>query len=232
LGEHYVRNVGVEGSNPFCSTIHSLGFRTSQRIARNPRLCAQFVIARGPGERRRRRESPESGKTYPGAIWLGPRIIAVDSPVWPNPPTGPLKRGCWGEPPYESAILLGKTGISLARPGVHSKALDLLSKYAITVFAMRLIVLGPILFILAGCFSTGTKLTPDQIASIRKGESYHDVIDNLGEPDRVQSGSDGRKMITYAYGEATLFSGVKTDVLLLMFDKDGILQNFQQSSSH
>jgi hypothetical protein len=24
LGEHYVRNVGVEGSNPFCSTIQSL----------------------------------------------------------------------------------------------------------------------------------------------------------------------------------------------------------------
>ena len=24
LGEHYVRNVGVEGSNPFCSTIFSL----------------------------------------------------------------------------------------------------------------------------------------------------------------------------------------------------------------
>jgi outer membrane protein assembly factor BamE (lipoprotein component of BamABCDE complex) len=124
------------------------------------------------------------------------------------------------------------TGISLARPGVHSKALDLLWKYAITVFAMRLTVLGPILFILAGCFSTGTKLTPDQIASVRKGESYNDVIDSLGEPDRVQIGSDGRKMITYAYGEATAFSGVKTQVLLLMFDKDGILQNFQQSSSH
>ena len=28
----------------------------------------------------RRAESPESGETYPGAICLGPRIIAVDSP--------------------------------------------------------------------------------------------------------------------------------------------------------
>ena len=34
---------------------------------------------RGPGERLGRRKSAESGKTYPGAIWLGPQIIAVDS---------------------------------------------------------------------------------------------------------------------------------------------------------
>ena len=51
LGEHYVRNVGVEGSNPFCSTIQSHGIRTSRRIARNPRPCARFAIVRGRRER-------------------------------------------------------------------------------------------------------------------------------------------------------------------------------------
>jgi len=43
-------------------------------------VCARFAIARGPGERLGRTKSAESGKTYPGAILLGPRIIAVDSP--------------------------------------------------------------------------------------------------------------------------------------------------------
>src|SRR4029077_16063498 len=33
--KHHVRNVGVEGSNPFCSTIRSPSSRTFQRIARN-----------------------------------------------------------------------------------------------------------------------------------------------------------------------------------------------------
>jgi hypothetical protein len=35
----------------------------------------------GPRERPRRPESTESSKTYPGAIWLGPWIIAVNSPA-------------------------------------------------------------------------------------------------------------------------------------------------------
>jgi hypothetical protein len=39
---------GTEGSNPSLSTIQSLDFRTSQRIDRNPRVCARFSIAGGP----------------------------------------------------------------------------------------------------------------------------------------------------------------------------------------
>ena len=48
-------------------------------------MCARFAIAHRPGERLGRRKSAESGKTYPGAILLGPRIIAVDSP-WAEAP--------------------------------------------------------------------------------------------------------------------------------------------------
>jgi hypothetical protein len=44
------------------------------------RVCARFAIAPGPGERPQRPESTESGKTYPRAILVGPRIIAIDSP--------------------------------------------------------------------------------------------------------------------------------------------------------
>src|ERR1035437_1691966 len=61
-------------SNPPCSTIQSLGFRPFRRIARKARVCARFAIAHGPGERLRRRDSPESGKSYPGAILLGPSV--------------------------------------------------------------------------------------------------------------------------------------------------------------
>ena len=43
-------------------------------------MCARFAITRGPGERVGRRRPAESGKTYLGAIYLGPRIIAKDSP--------------------------------------------------------------------------------------------------------------------------------------------------------
>jgi len=54
-------------------------FWRCQRIDRNSRVCARFEIKRGPGERLRQRRSRESGETYPGAIYLGPRVIALDS---------------------------------------------------------------------------------------------------------------------------------------------------------
>jgi hypothetical protein len=82
---------GAESSNPFCSTIQSLDFRTSGRIARNPRVCARFAIARGPGERLRRRQLQDFGKTYPRAIYLGPSAAswsadsAVQAPARDSP---------------------------------------------------------------------------------------------------------------------------------------------------
>jgi hypothetical protein len=81
----------VGGSNPLCSTIQSVSFRTYRRIARNPRVCARFAIMHGPGERPRQLESVESSKTYPGAIWLGPWIIALNSPAHGTRRTGLMK---------------------------------------------------------------------------------------------------------------------------------------------
>ena len=70
---------GAESSNPVRSTPQSLDFRTCRRIARKARVCARIAIAHGPGERALPLKLPESGKTYPGAILLGPRILALDS---------------------------------------------------------------------------------------------------------------------------------------------------------
>jgi hypothetical protein len=73
------RRTGAEGSNPLCSTFQSPGLRTLRRIYLNPRVCARFAIMHGPGESLGRRKSSESAETYPGAICIGPQIIAFDS---------------------------------------------------------------------------------------------------------------------------------------------------------
>jgi hypothetical protein len=93
VGPNYARenSRGSGGSNPPLSTIQSLSFRTSRRIDRNPRVCARFAIMHGPRERPRRPESAESSKTYPGAIWLGPWIIAVNSPAHGTRRTDPSR---------------------------------------------------------------------------------------------------------------------------------------------
>jgi hypothetical protein len=78
--------------NSFCS----LGVCFEQELARQShpsrlcllrvsksilRVCARFALMRGPGECSLERRSPELGETYPSAIYLGPRIIAIDSPA-------------------------------------------------------------------------------------------------------------------------------------------------------
>jgi len=80
LRRHSDSSKSPESSKRLRSTFQSPDFWRCQRIDRNRRVCARFAIARGPGERLGRRKSAESGKTYPGAILLGPWIIAVDSP--------------------------------------------------------------------------------------------------------------------------------------------------------
>ena len=70
--------MGVASSNPFCSTIQSLGPRTSRRIARKARVCARFAIRHGPKERLFLADSREAPNSSLGAIYLGPRSIAID----------------------------------------------------------------------------------------------------------------------------------------------------------
>jgi len=93
-----IREFGAESSShqTGSSTIKSLDFRTSGRIDQNRRVCARFTITRGPGEPFRRRKSPESAKTYPGAICLGPQVIAIHSPR--------IRLGRATEPPTALAI--------------------------------------------------------------------------------------------------------------------------------
>jgi hypothetical protein len=70
--EHMPHMHGVAGSNPAASTNQSLDFGTSLRIARNPRACARFAIANGPGERFSQRDSRKYAHSSLGAICLGP----------------------------------------------------------------------------------------------------------------------------------------------------------------
>jgi hypothetical protein len=72
--------VGASSSNPLCSTFQSPRFRRCQRIDQDRRVCARSTIVGGPGEHLFRRDSPELANSSLGAICLGPRIIAIDSP--------------------------------------------------------------------------------------------------------------------------------------------------------
>ena len=60
----------IAGGSP--RSIQFFSFRSSRRIARNPRVCARFSIAHGPGEQLLQRYSPEISQIYLRAILLDP----------------------------------------------------------------------------------------------------------------------------------------------------------------
>ncbi len=72
--------IGTGSSNPPCSTIQSLDFQTSRRIARKPRARARFAISADPESGSKGSDSPESANSSLGAIYLGPPSIAIHSP--------------------------------------------------------------------------------------------------------------------------------------------------------
>ena len=102
------------GSNPAWTTFQSPDFWRCQRIDRNRRVCARFVIARGPGEGLGRRKSQESGRTYPSAILPGPLIIALDSPEEGTP-----------DYPRERSSSKGDCGCTRTQPGMSTFSADI-----------------------------------------------------------------------------------------------------------
>ena len=99
---------------------------------------------------------------------------------------------------------------------------------------------------LAGCASTGVKITDDQISQFKEGETTsQEVIARLGRPTTTMRNPDGTTMLMYVYAEARtrastfipivgMFAGgvdSRSNSVVLTFDQQGILQNTSSSSS-
>jgi len=57
-----------------------------------------------------------------------------------------------------------------------------------------------VLAFLAGCSSSGTKVTPEDAAKFKTGEAtYSDVIAKFGPPQSQMNTSNGQKIVVYYY---------------------------------
>jgi len=94
--------------------------------------------------------------------------------------------------------------------------------------------------IMAGCVSSGTKVTADQQASFQPGTTAEtQIIAKLGPPNNVATLADGSKMDSYMHIAASanaatyvpivgLFAGgakSTTDTVMFAFDPQGILKS-------
>jgi len=100
--------------------------------------------------------------------------------------------------------------------------------------------------ILVGCATSGAKVTEQQIAQLKVGETtWSDMVALLGQPTSSTVTSQGTRMATYSYAQVTtrpetfipfvgVFVGgadIKSNGVSLMFGKDGKLKNYSASAS-
>jgi hypothetical protein len=109
---------------------------------------------------------------------------------------------------------------------------------------MRIVALAAL--VLAGCGSSGTKVTDDQAAQFQKGKATEaEVIARFGKPDMMQHNPDGTKTDVYVYTHAAanaasyvpivgLFAGGATGTnqqAHFKFDTAGVLMETMTLSS-
>jgi outer membrane protein assembly factor BamE (lipoprotein component of BamABCDE complex) len=110
---------------------------------------------------------------------------------------------------------------------------------------MKHLIIIAFSIILAACGATGVKITDSQIANLKKGQTTIDqATAQLGQPTNRMTLSDFTTL-TYSYGEYSaraasfipvvgVFAGgadVRSSMVMLKFDKQGILQDIITSQS-
>jgi len=86
------------------------------------------------------------------------------------------------------------------------------------------------LILVAGCFSAETKPDPDKFASLRKGETYDQVLADLGPPTTIKTTASNSKIVGYSYIQQHLSGPATTEAITLKFDQAGILQDIVRTS--
>jgi outer membrane protein assembly factor BamE (lipoprotein component of BamABCDE complex) len=113
-------------------------------------------------------------------------------------------------------------------------------------FTMRAIVIAAMLA-LAGCATSGTKISEGQMATMEKGKTtYAEVIARLGAPMMATKAGDGTQMAVYSFSKSQIAGatfipvvgmfagGMKMDgnVVTFTFDQAGVLKDYTTSTSH
>jgi outer membrane protein assembly factor BamE (lipoprotein component of BamABCDE complex) len=106
---------------------------------------------------------------------------------------------------------------------------------------MRYLFMIVALFVCTSCVSTGKKIEPEKLTQFEKGRTtYHEVVQQLGQPTQSTMNSDGSRTIMYTYAQSqmratnfipivgALVGGTDSEMtaVMLNFDKNGVLTDY------
>jgi outer membrane protein assembly factor BamE (lipoprotein component of BamABCDE complex) len=109
------------------------------------------------------------------------------------------------------------------------------------ITAMRVWILPTLVGLLSACAASGVQVKEEQLQQFQTGKTtYQEVTSALGAPNFNMINADGTRTIMYTYAEAQVrpetfipyigpFVGgtdMRTNNVTLMFDQNGVLQNF------
>jgi hypothetical protein len=86
--------------------------------------------------------------------------------------------------------------------------------------------------VLAGCVSSGTKITPDQVAEFERGKAtLAEVIGRLGPPNSRTNTPTGQTIIVYAFVAASP-GAATSSTATFTFDDSGVLLSSGSSETN
>lgn len=112
---------------------------------------------------------------------------------------------------------------------------------------MKLLSVIVATLLLCGCVSVGKQVKQEQLSEFTKGKtSYNEVISKLGQPNTVTSTADGQRHIAYTFIHAQpraasfipiiggLVGGADStmNMVMITFDKDGLLKDYTSTQSN
>lgn len=88
---------------------------------------------------------------------------------------------------------------------------------------MRMLAVWCVAAVLAGCATAGTEVRPDQLSTLRAGQTtYAEVVQLLGPPNGNAIHADGTRKIAYVRTSASPLSASQS-VVTMTFDQRGVL---------
>lgn len=96
---------------------------------------------------------------------------------------------------------------------------------------MKVVAVFSLILLLAACVTVGTRMDASLTDQLTVGTSTRaDAIALFGKPGTVTDSTTGSVLIWH-YTHATAFSGAKSSMVVLTFNKEGILTDKTQSNT-
>ena len=98
---------------------------------------------------------------------------------------------------------------------------------------MKRVLLGAIIFAVAGCATVGNDISQEDISKIQKGvTTEQSLVSTFGQPSTQTVDSEGNRYLVWSYGHAVAFGAAEGKSLMVKLNNSGTVESYTTSSTN